>query len=102
MGGHRTFSLVTQECGLSECRVELFVKRSLFVLLLIWSLLATTAVNPTGLAAQRRTVPPRPATSSAGSAAAPQQSSAAPPRLPQAQLINRIPANAPEVIGLES
>ncbi len=75
------------------------MKRSLFVLLLVWSLLATTAVNPTGFAAQRRTAKPpqtisRPATTG-------QKTAAAPARLPQAQLANRTLANGLEVIVLE-
>jgi len=77
------------------------VKRSLVLLLLIWSLLASAAVNPAGFVstAQRRNAPPPRAASR--SAAAPQQTAAAPARLPQAQLANRILANGLEVIVLE-
>jgi zinc protease len=78
-----------------------FVKRSLFVLLLIWSLLATTAVNPASSAAQRRTAPPPRTATSTSKPTAPQQTAAASARLPQAQLANRILANGLEVIVLE-
>ena len=79
------------------------MKRSLILLLLIWSLLASAAVNPAGFAARgnaqrRNALPPSPASRPA---AAPQQAAAAPARLPQAQLANRILANGLEVIVLE-
>ena len=66
------------------------MKRSLILVLLVWSLLA----NPAVFAGQRRV--PQPSRSSA-----PQQTAAAPARLPQAQLANRILANGLEVIVLE-
>ena len=107
------------------------MKRSLIILLLVWSLLATAAVTPTALAAQgtevlqarldhaladgrpivpvnsvlaaqRRTAPQRPAPSTSRVAKTPEQTAAAAPaRLPQAQLANRILANGLEVIVLE-
>lgn len=66
------------------------MKRSLLLLLIVFSLLA----GPAEFAAQRR-APQRSRT------AAPQQTAAAPARLPQAQLANRILANGLEVIVLE-
>src|SRR5712691_503815 len=72
-------------------KMELSVKRSLLLLLLICSLLA----NPAAFAGQKRiSQKPR-------GIAAPQQTAAAPARLPQAQLVNRILANGLEVIVLE-
>ena len=67
------------------------MKRSLLLLLLIWSLLA----NPAAFAGQKR-ISQKP-----GGVAALQQTAAAPARLPQAQLVNRILANGLEVIVLE-
>lgn len=66
------------------------MKRSLALLLLVWSLVVT----PATFAGQRRT--PQPARRST-----PQQTAAAPARLPQAQLANKILANGLEVIVLE-
>ena len=78
------------------------MKRSLVLLVLAWSLLVNSAVNPTSnnsvsagqrQAAQQSRTPPRTST--------PQGTAAAPARLPQAQLVNRILANGLEVIVLE-
>ncbi|MGI9067426.1 MAG: M16 family metallopeptidase [Pyrinomonadaceae bacterium] len=78
------------------------MKRSLVLLVLVWSLLANPAVTPTSnnsvsagqrQAAQQPRTPPRTSTS--------QGTAAAPARLPQAQLANRILANGLEVIVLE-
>jgi len=82
--------------------MELFVKRSLVLLLLVWSLLGNPAVNPQSnnsvLAGQRRVAQqPR----SAPRTSSPQGAAAAPARLPQAQLVNRILANGLEIIVLE-
>ncbi|MDQ2974696.1 MAG: insulinase family protein [Acidobacteriota bacterium] len=76
------------------------MKRSLLLLLLIWSLLGLPAVNPSPavLATQRRIAHPvRTTPRSPG----PQQTAAAPARLPQAQLVSRVLANGLEVIVLE-
>ena len=82
--------------------MEFVVKRSLFVLLLIWSLLASTAANPASFAAQRRTVPQRSSASSAPKpTATPAPTAVASARLPEKQLANRILANGLEVIVLE-
>jgi zinc protease len=83
-------------------QMELFVKRSLVLLVLVWSLLANPTINPTSnnsvfaeqrRAAQQPRTPPRTST--------PQGTAAAPARLPQAQLVNQILANGLEVIVLE-
>src|SRR5437660_7393583 len=82
--------------------MEFFVKRSLVLLVLVWSLFANPAVGPpftaTVFAGQRR-VAQQPRDTSRTSA--PQGTAAAPARLPQAQLVNRILANGLEVIVLE-
>jgi zinc protease len=80
--------------------MELFVKRSLLLLLLIWSLLGLPAVNPNPavFANQRRIAQPVRTTPKSP---APQQTAAAPARLPQAQLVSRMLANGLEVIVLE-
>lgn len=70
------------------------MKRLLLPLLLLCSLLTSTAVNPVGLAAQRRAVQIR-------RPAAPQATATAPMRVPQAQLASRTLANGLEVIVLE-
>src|SRR6267143_8102 len=76
-------------------KMELSVKRSLLLLLLVWSLLANPAVNPATFAAQRRIAQqPR-------SSGAPRQTAAAPARSPQAQLANQVLANGFEIIILE-
>lgn len=75
------------------------MKRSLFLLLLIGSLLANSVVSPASFGGQRRIAPP-PKTSSQGARTS-QQTAAAPARLPQAQLANRTLANGLEVIVLE-
>src|SRR2546425_10816874 len=78
--------------------MELFVKRSLVLLVLVWSLFANTAVSPpftTSVFAGQRRVAQQPRTSAS------QGTAAAPARLPQAQLVNRILANGLEVIVLE-
>jgi zinc protease len=82
--------------------MELFVKRSLVLLLLIWSLFANPAIssssNNSVFAGQRRIAQqPKSAPRTAG----PQGTAAAPARLPQAQLVNRILANGLEIIVLE-
>jgi len=74
------------------------VKRSLFLLLLIWSLLANSAVSPAILGGQRRAATP---SKSSSQASQPQQTAAAPARLPQAQLANHILANGLEIVVLE-
>ncbi len=75
--------------------MELSVKRSLLLLILVWSLLASPVVNPATSAGQRRIAQqPR-------SNGAPRQTAAAPARLPQAQLVNQILANGFEIIVLE-
>ena len=78
------------------------MKRSLVLLVLVWSLFANPAVGPpfttTVFAGQRR-VAQQPRDTSRTSA--PQGTAAAPARLPQAQLVNRILANGLEVIVLE-
>ena len=75
--------------------MELSVKRSLLLLLLVWSLLANSAVNPATFAGQRKVAPhPR-------SSGAPRQTAAAPARSPQAQLAHQILANGFEIIVLE-
>ncbi len=75
------------------------MKRSFLLLLVIWSLLATpavnTAVNTAAFAGERRIVQ-QPRTRGAKQGAA-----TAPARLPQAQLANRILANGLEIIVLE-
>jgi zinc protease len=81
--------------------MELFVKRSLVLLVLIWSLLGSPAVSTKSgnsvFAGQRRIAqtktPPR--------TSGPQGTAAAPARLPQAQLVNRILPNGLEIIVLE-
>lgn len=80
--------------------MELFVKRSLVLLVLIWSLLGNPAVGTKSgnsvFAGQRRApqgATPRPSV--------PQGTAAAPARLPQAQLVNHILPNGLEVIVLE-
>jgi zinc protease len=78
--------------------MEPFVKRSLVLLVLIWSLLASAAINPAAVAGQRR-IAQQPRTASPSSPS--QRAAAAPARLPQAQLANRILANGLEVIVLE-
>src|SRR5688572_23379062 len=82
--------------------MELFVKRSLVLLVLVWSLLGNPAVNPQSnnsvFGVQRRVAQqPR----STPKTSTPQGTAAAPARLPQAQLANRILANGLEVIDLE-
>jgi zinc protease len=80
--------------------MELFVKRSLVLLVLIWSLFATPAGSPQSensvFAGQRRV-----AERSSPKTNAPQGTAAAPARLPQAQLANRILPNGLEIIVLE-
>jgi zinc protease len=71
--------------------MELSVKRSLLLLVLIWSLLANSAT----FAGQKRV------NQKSGKGAATQKTATAPARLPQAQLANRILANGLEVIVLE-
>jgi zinc protease len=71
--------------------LELCMKRSLLLILLIWSVL----VSPAALAGQRRTPRPAPRITS------PQGTPAAPARLPQAQLANKLLLNGLEVIVLE-
>ncbi|MFN2514752.1 MAG: M16 family metallopeptidase [Pyrinomonadaceae bacterium] len=71
------------------------MKRSLLLLLLVWSLLANSAVNPEAFAAQRG-IAQQPRTSGQR-----RQTAAAPARLPQAQLANHILANGFEIIVLE-
>src|SRR3989442_5581798 len=82
--------------------MEFFVKRSLVLLVLVWSLFANPAVGPpfttTVFAGQRR-VAQQPRDTSRPTA--PKEPAAAPARLPQAQLVNRILANGLEVIVLE-
>jgi len=82
------------------------VKRSLVLLVLVWSLFANPAVNTSvnaafntaAFAGQRRVAQQPRATPRTS---APQGTAAAPARLPQAQLANRILANGLEVIVLE-
>src|SRR6266550_4744357 len=82
--------------------MELFVKRSLVLLVLLWSLFANPAVSPsltsTVFAGQRRVAQQTPATPRSSTS---QGAAAAPARLPQAQLVNRILSNGLEVIVLE-
>jgi zinc protease len=78
------------------------VKRSLVLLVLIWSLFANPAVSSQSInsviAGQRRVAQqPKSTPRTAG----PQGTAAAPARLPQAQLVNRILANGLEIIALE-
>jgi zinc protease len=79
--------------------MELFVKRSLVLLVLVWSLLTPAlGLQSTNsvLAGQRRVVQrSKPSTTTTSGTAA------APARLPQAQLANRILANGLEIIVLE-
>jgi zinc protease len=82
--------------------MELFVKRSLVLLVLIWSLFANPAASTQStnsvIAGQRRVAQqPKSTPRTAG----PQGAAAAPARLPQAQLVNRILANGLEIIVLE-
>src|SRR3989442_335923 len=82
--------------------MEFFVKRSLVLLVLVWSLFAnpalTSPLTTTVFAGQRRVAQqPRDTSRTSG----PQGTAAAPARLPQAQLDNRILANGLEVIVLE-
>lgn len=78
------------------------MKRSLVLLVLVWSLFANPAVNASfnaaAFAGQRRVAQQPRATPRTS---APQGTAAAPARLPQAQLANRILANGLEVIVLE-
>jgi zinc protease len=78
------------------------VKRSLVLLVLIWTLFANPAVSSQSInsviAGQRR-VAQQP--KSTPRTADPQGTAAAPARLPQAQLVNRILANGLEIIALE-
>src|SRR6266851_234636 len=75
--------------------MELSVKRSLLLLLLVWSLLASPAINPATLAGQRRVAQqPR-------SSGTPRLAATAPARSSQAQLVNQILANGFEIIVLE-
>src|SRR5882762_175466 len=82
--------------------MEFFVKRSLVLLVLVWSLFANPALSPslttTVFAGQRRVAQQQPATPRPSTS---QGTAAAPARLPQAQLVNRILANGLEVIVLE-
>lgn len=77
------------------------MKRSLVLLVLVWSLFANPAIvpslNASVLAGQRRVDQQR----AAPRTSAPQGTAAAPARLPQAQLVNRILGNGLEVIVLE-
>ena len=82
------------------------MKRSLVLLVLVWSLLGNPAVNQPSnstfnaqvFAGQRRVARQPPATPRTSAS---QGTAAAPARLPQAQLVNRILANGLEVIVLE-
>ena len=75
------------------------MKRSLVLLVLIWSLFANGSVGPqsnNSVFGQRRV-----AQRATPKTATPQGTAAAPARLPQAQLVNRILANGLEIIVLE-
>jgi zinc protease len=74
--------------------MELFVKRILLPVLLLFSLITSTAAYPIGLGGQRRA--PRPPRSTA-----PPATVATAPRPQQAQLANKILANGLEVIVLQ-
>jgi zinc protease len=90
--------MVNWENNPSNKRTELFVKRHLFILVLIWSLVAPLIIQPASAAAT--VFPqqgPRAAKARTGAAASRETAST----VPQAQLVNRVLANGLEIIVLE-